>query len=65
MVYHVQIERENEVVRDWYGKDFSATISEADSITQSGDTLSVVWALECLDGYEDTDEVLYQRYIDK
>ena len=64
-MYHVTIERNNQVVEDWYGKVFSDEIGKADSMTESGDTLCVVWSLECLDGYEDTDEVLYQRHIDK
>tara|TARA_R110001606_G_C14958038_1_gene601539 strand:+ start:179 stop:388 length:210 start_codon:yes stop_codon:yes gene_type:complete len=64
-MYHITIERNDEVVEDWHGKIFSDEIGKADSMTKSGDTLTVVWSLECLDGYEDTDEVLYQRHIDK
>ena len=64
-MYHIQIEREDEIVEDWYGDSFSDEVNKAERKTVNGDKLTITWALECLDGYEDTDEVMYNRHIYK
>ncbi len=64
-MYHLQIEREDEVVHDWYGEVFSDEVNTANKLTIDGDRLKITWALECLDGYEDTEEVMYNRHIYK
>ena len=56
LVYKTEVIRGDEVIAEFYLDELGEAVDAAENIVENNDIVSISTALECLDGYTDTDD---------
>jgi len=62
LVYKTEVIRGDEVIAEFYLDELGEAVDAAENIVEKNDIVSISTALECLDGYTDTDDPLIMCY---
>ena len=62
LVYKTEVIRGDEVIAEFYLDELGEAVDAAENIVENNDIVSISTALECLDGYTDTDDPLIMCY---
>ena len=62
LVYKTEVIRGDEVIAEFYLDELGKAVDAAEKVVENNDIDSISTALECLDGYTDTDDPLIMCY---
>lgn len=62
LVYKTEVIRGDEVIAEFYLDELGKAVDAAEKVVENNDIVSISTALECLDGYTDTDDPLIMCY---
>ena len=62
LVYKTEVFRDDEVIAEFYEDELGDAVNAAEGVVKTNDIVSISTALECLDGYTETDEPLVMCY---